>query len=443
MISDALGQHFLADKRLALLARQLVAKARREQQRYLRHRLTTPGVPFEPEDQLFGDRRYLSEAAQVGRVLETLAPPEASRYASLGAIVALFRQRQSDRRLGASQINEVARAHRWLMEEVGADTAIDRVTLEQLREFRDNLQRIDVTCRGQDLPFKSRLTDVRDRQIRSETAGRYWASIQSLFAWAVSEGRAPTNPAALLLIDRRKGEERQSPEAYSAAELQDLFRTPLYAGYKSPSRLSVPGENQERGQHWWAGVLPLFSGIRAGELSQLLPSDFVFDAPVPHIKVREEDDKGTKTKSAKTAASIRDIPIAETLLILGLREFVERRAKIAPKDRVFGRFRLGGSGKLSEGMARFWGDYLRRFKLHKPGRGTHVMRHTVIARLRALDVAEEDIAATVGHERGTTTSRYGGAYPLERKAKTLAKLDYGFDTVELLGGPYVDKVHKA
>jgi len=174
-----------------------------------------------------------------------------------------------------------------------------------------------------------------------------------------------------------------------------------------------------------------------------LPNDFVFNAPIPHIKVREEDDNGAKVKSAKTSASIRDIPIVDALLILGLRQFVERRAKIAPKDRVFARFRLGGSGKLSEGMARFWGDYLRRFNLHKPGRGTHVMRHTVVARLRALDVAEEDIAAAVGHEHGTTTSKYGGAYPLQRKAKTLAMLHYGFDVVGALGGAYDRKKHEA
>jgi hypothetical protein len=86
-------------------------------------------------------------------------------------------------------------------------------------------------------------------------------------------------------------------------------------------------------------------------------------------------------------------------------------------------------------------QYLTKFGLWKPGRATHVMRHTIIARLRALEVAEEDISAFVGHSGKTMTSRYGGAYPLARKAKTSALLNYGFDLVDAVGGPYDSTQH--
>jgi integrase len=70
--------------------------------------------------------------------------------------------------------------------------------------------------------------------------------------------------------------------------------------------------------------------------------------------------------------------------------------------------------------------------LKKPGRATHVFRHTVTAVLRAAGVAEEDLQAVLGHRRATITAGYGGEYPLERKAKTISAIDYGFDVVDLL-----------
>jgi integrase len=193
--------------------------------------------------------------------------------------------------------------------------------------------------------------------------------------------------------------------------------------------------------HWWSGVLLMFTGMRAGELAQLLASDFVFDAPIPHVKVQLLDDEGAKTKSAKNQASIRDIPLAPVLLTLGLREFVAAQAKAHPKKRVFFAFRLGTNSRKSEGVTRFWGDFLKANGLWKEGRASHVWRHTVIQCLRANGAAQEDIAALVGHSPGSITGAYGGAYPLNRKLETAKLLDYGFDVAAALGGPFKQYEH--
>ncbi len=65
----------------------------------------------------------------------------------------------------------------------------------------------------------------------------------------------------------------------------------------------------------------------------------------------------------------------------------------------------------------------------------------MIARLRDAGVAQEDIASIVGHEQGTMTSTYGAGYSLARKARTMQKLDYGFDVVAALGGQYKRMLH--
>lgn len=164
-------------------------------------------------------------------------------------------------------------------------------------------------------------------------------------------------------------------------------------------------------------------------------------ASVPHLRVSREDEAGVRTKTAKNAASVREVPLSPVLLQLGLAQFVAARAKGSTKLRIFREFRLGADGRASDGMTKFWAAYLRKFDLWKPGRSTHVWRHTVVGCLRANEVSEEDIAAFVGHSRGTATEAYGGSYPLSRKLKTADQLDYGFDVVSALGGPYDSKLH--
>jgi integrase len=157
---------------------------------------------------------------------------------------------------------------------------------------------------------------------------------------------------------------------------------------------------------------------------------------IAHVRVREEDDTGRKIKRAKTQSSVRDVPLHPILLQLGLREFVSQRAKTHPGGRLFQEFRLGARERLSDGMTKFWGRFLREYALWKPGRSTHVWRHTFIAALRLNGARDEDIAPIVGHSGSTQTAAYGGTYPLNRKLETLGKLDYGFDVLEAFGGPY-------
>jgi integrase len=184
----------------------------------------------------------------------------------------------------------------------------------------------------------------------------------------------------------------------------------------------------------------MFTGMRAAEISQLLPSDFVFDHEFPHLKIQRVDGEGKQVKAVKSTSSIRDIPLAPELLILGLRQFVERRRKWKPKDRIFFEFRPG-LDRESDGATKFWGNYLKKVGLWKEGRATHVWRHTLVATLRSNGVAEEDVQVVIGHARQSVTAGYGGAYPLSRKSATIGKLDFGFDVVAALGGAFDSKLH--
>jgi integrase len=196
-----------------------------------------------------------------------------------------------------------------------------------------------------------------------------------------------------------------------------------------------------RNGYWWSAVLMMFTGARAGDIAQLLPSDFRFDEPVKHLIIQPGTLPEGFPKRSKFGPRTHTIPLHPSLLELGIREFVEARAKRHAGKRLLFEIGLGGH-RMSTGMTKFWSRYLHAFDLFRPGRATHVHRHTMTARLRAAGVSNEDSGAVLGHSDGSVTAGYGGDQGLVRKLATLEKLDHGFDVVGALGGPYDPKVHR-
>ena len=425
------------DESLTSLSGQLAARADRQQLRYLVNQLTTPHALFVPDDAVFArdaHRPPLVSAPQEDFNLKPAQGPSLREAA--GQFVAL----KVDLDRGPSHVAELERVMGWLQEVFDPSREISTISRAELREFRNDLGRLSLGHRGQRLPFKERLTDVRSERLKSQTTQRYWRSVQMLCSWVHDEFGIPDLTVGLRL-EARTGDDVATPEAFSVEEVRSLLTSPLFIGSGGPRHWSEPGDYVVRGGHWWAGVLALFTGMRAGELNQLLPSDFHFDEAIPYFKISNVDGTGAVTKKVKNKSSIRDVPIHPDLLKLGLREFVRRRQKAYPGDRVFREFQLGSAGRSGEGLTRFWAKYFVPIGLKKPGRATHVFRHTAIAAMRLGGAREEDIQAVVGHRRNTVTAGYGGAYPLSRKAETIAMIDYGFDVVEAVGGPFDKHKH--
>ena len=410
-----------------MLAQKLAARAERAKLTGLIHDLTSPGVTFVPSDDLFIRAHATSSPSP--------RPPHGTPGLPLKKAAELYLQKLRDREVGTSHVTETARALKWLGEVAGDSTGIDAITSDDLRSFRDGISQM-ARLQGRDIPFAKRKARSSEERIKSVTAIRYWSAVRAFFKWTLDERHLHTDPVGGLRIDKRKGEKRASPEPFSPEELRKLAQTPLYRGYRSLTRVNDPGALHTRTGKWWSMILLLYTGMRAGEASQLLPEDFRFDEPVSHIKVREIDDQGRKVKTVKTEASIRDVPIHSDLLALGLRQFVERRGKAYAGRPVFWEFRPGADGRSSDGMTKFWGAYLRKHDLWKMGRATHVGRHTVVHYLREAGVPDEHSGAIVGHAGKNFTALYGGASSLTRKSTILAKLDFGFDFIATLGGPY-------
>lgn len=207
------------------LAAGLAARAERQQLRYLQHQLTSPGQEFLSDDALFSrgmtpplDLRPQWSPATRQQEDFNLGAEHADP--TLGEVSAQFLARKKAKGRGASQVTELARAAGWLMEVLGRDTPMSCIRRKQLRSFRDDLERLDVTLRGQTVPFKARLTNEVGDRIKTVTAQRYWLGISQMFAWAQEEFDLADNPAAGLRMESNSQQFRQSPAAYSREELE-------------------------------------------------------------------------------------------------------------------------------------------------------------------------------------------------------------------------------
>ena len=422
-----------------LAAKNYVVRAKRQQMRYLLHSLQTPASQFVPNDDVFVPRHALPMATDVlapAPPMPKIVQPDLTLESTATAYNAYLLRTE---RQGSTR-DETARVLRWLQEEINPATPVSTITHDQMRDFRDCILILGKGAQGRKLPFRQRLALPGQEHLKFVTRQRYWRFATKFFNWLERELRIP-DPTKALLFEGGRNELRQSPEPFATEELKRFLRTPLFTGYKSHHRMFTEGDCQSRNGYWWSAALMIFSGARAGDIAQLLPSDFQFDDDVPHFIIQPGRLPEGIPKRSKFGPRTHKIPIHPALLELGIRDFVQVREKRHPGKRLLFEINLG-KNRMSDGMTKFWSKYLHRFELFKPGRATHVHRHTMAARLRDAHVSNEDIGAVLGHSDGSVTAGYGGDQGLKRKLATLEKLDHGFDVVGAMGGKYDAQVHR-
>ena len=352
-----------------------VVRAKRQQMRFLLHGLQAPASRFVPDDDMFGTANttiaahaYLPNVPRAPRVVQ----PDLT----LGTMASKYNDYLLRTERQGSTRDETARVLRWLQEEIDPATPVETITHENARTFRDCLLALGTGAQGRNLPFRQRVALPGQENLKFVTRQRYWRFATKFFRWLEAEYRIP-DPTKGLLFEGGRNELRRSPDPFSMEELRRFLSAPLFSGYQSSKRLLAPGDCFIRNGHWWSGAIMIFAGLRAGDIAQLLPSDFRFNDEVPHFVIQPGKLPEGVNKRSKFGPRTHVVPLHPALLELGIREFVEGRAKQKPNRRLL--YDLGlGEHRMSTGMTKFWSRFLHKFDLFRPGRATHVHRHTVI-----------------------------------------------------------------
>jgi integrase len=151
----------------------------------------------------------------------------------------------------------------------------------------------------------------------------------------------------------------------------------------------------------WAHWVMSFTGMRAGEVLQLLGRDVRQEGGIYYLDVNESD----ATQSVKTGLR-RHVPVHAALIREG---FITYARTIAPNAWVFPDKRFDRYGKRG---GRAW-NLIGKWVWRKAGITDHTKapdhswRHRVEDELRIAEVPEDVRDAIVGHTRKTTGRQYG------------------------------------
>src|SRR5665213_3176731 len=115
-----------------------------------------------------------------------------------------------------------------------------------------------------------------------------------------------------------------------------IIKSPLYIGHKSADCRYKPGTLVVRDGYFWVPLIALHSGMRLGEILQLMKSDVKEENGIWYFDVNKGEGK-----SLKTASSKRRVPIHRSLIDLGLVYHVKQGQQ---SGRIFPEIKIGADG---------------------------------------------------------------------------------------------------
>jgi integrase len=226
-------------------------------------------------------------------------------------------------------------------------------------------------------------TSMKEAGKSNNTWNNRLSMLRQVLAQAVNEGRLKEDPTTGVRLRKSR---QKSPQPYSDADAVKLLRA---------------ARGETRPSLRWAHWIMAFTGMRAGEVLQLLGRDVRQDGAIWFFDVNEDD----ATKSVKNSQR-RHVPVHPVLLREGFIGYVQT---IAPDAPIFPDKRLDQHGKRGGRAWNVIGTWARsKGGIIDPNKAPdHSWRHRLEDELRAAEVPEDARDAILGHSRKTTGRRYG------------------------------------
>jgi integrase len=313
-------------------------------------------------------------------------------------------------------------ALRYFEEVVGGDTPLRSVTKDDVRRYREALEKLPARA-GSTLKYRGKtLAEILATNdppgLGSGQINTYVRrNVGGLFNWAVRMDYVEKNIAQGMTRKVRK-DARDDRDVFTDADLASIFS----ADFANLRRGSRP-------EDFWLPLLMLHTGARNEEIAQLATDDVEEIDGVLCIQIRADH----SWQQLKTPGSRRKVPVHPVLVKLGFLDYVEQ-VRRARHERVF--------PLLSKGPNRFHDAASRRFnrRLRALGingkKSAYSLRHTFGTRLRDVDVQPETISELMGHAHQTMTmGRYVKAPSPRRLLEAVSRLDTRGVLAGLLGGP--------
>lgn len=311
----------------------------------------------------------------------------------------------------------------WFAEFVGPATDVRNITKKHGRDFRDALRRVKLGVTS-DTPFSEAMTTKPGEAISAATAANQFGYLKTFFSWLDAEGHIEQTPFAKLQIAVPQKQKSEEIRPFTKAEIDTLFSSPLYSGFKSPHRRDKPGNlGPVKDGFFWLPLILLSTGMRIGEASEIPIKNVVVESSAPHFLIED----------AKTYAGARVVPIHDFLLDLGFADWVKRlEKKYGTSKPLMSDFRT--TGRLKNYASKWLGTYIDRAVSMDPTLVAHSFRHHFKDRARDALMPAYIQDQIIGHEgKKYVGDTYGKGASLEVLCDAMNKIDFGV-SVEVMNG---------
>lgn len=265
------------------------------------------------------------------------------------------------------------------------------------------------------------------------TQDKYFTMFRQLLIWAVAEGyteKMPGSGVKVAGVGKINPAEQRNP--YSLDQLKAIFSSPLFTGHRSEKCRHAPGKMLIRDGKFWVPLIALYSGMRMGEIVQLLVGDIKQEGDIWFFDISKGEDG---EKRLKTATSKRRVPVHPVLLTAGL---LGHRAGKKASDRMFPEIEKGKDGYYSHNFSKWYGRYSRKVGFHTSKTAFHSFRHNFKDAVQSAEVPEYISRALIGHLDKSVHAQYGSGPTLKALKAAVDKVEYGADlTMTKKGGQRV------
>ncbi|VDC27458.1 site-specific integrase [Pseudogemmobacter humi] len=249
---------------------------------------------------------------------------------------------------------------------------------------------------------------------------------KTMLGWAVDEGYLAKIPGAKVKVERPERDAGDDRAPYSQDQLGKIFRSPVYTGRKSEAHSNTAGTLLLRDGKFWVPLIALYSGMRLGEIVQLLRADikqengvwFFDNAKTPGI-----------SKQLKTNSSIRQVPIHKHLIEAGFLRYVDG---VKSGERLFPELKSGNDGYFSTNFSKWWTRYAKDCGFYDKRTAFHSFRHSFIDAMRAVEAPAYAIEAVVGHKNDSINARYGSGVKLAHMRELVDQISYDLPELDAL-----------
>jgi integrase len=250
-----------------------------------------------------------------------------------------------------------------------------------------------------------------------KTQDKYFTMFRQLLIWAANEGLIDKVPGAgVKVAGVGKTNPADQRDSYSTDQLKAIFNSPLYAGHSSKTCRHKPGKVVLRDGKFWVPLIALYSGMRMGEIVQLLVNDLREEGGIWYFDVSKGENKKLKTASSK-----RRVPVHRIMIEAGFIDFAHSKKA---NGRIFADIEPGAHGYFSHNLSKWWGRYSGQIGFKTPKTAFHSFRHNFKDRLMAADVQEYITKALMGHADKSVHSQYGSGPGLPALKLAIDKIEY-------------------